>query len=170
MQKRKPIKTKKQILSDNYVNMDTGEVMESELGNKISLIAQSDTNHFVIESDDYVSIDTRAMVYILNALTNSEMCRVMKMSTMAKTDCSVLYNDNNHPHTSESLCITLQMEKNKFYLFMRKLVKLNILAYCICAPTGIVQKLYLLNPYIARKRRTIHCELSSIFKDITEGK
>ncbi len=40
--------------------------------------------------------------------------------------------------------------------------------YMVCAPTGFVQKIYVLNPYIARKRRVMNCELMIAFCDVTK--
>jgi hypothetical protein len=87
---------------------------------------------------------------------------------MLRTDCSIVCQDNNHPHTPETISIKLDMHIDKWYEFVRKMVKKNILCYCVCAPSGYVQKIYMLNPFIARKRTTFNCELNTFFRDVTK--
>jgi len=159
------------ITPDEYVNRDTGELLSSEVNDKISLTIREDTNQFIINSDEYVVFDSDAIYYLTNYLSSTDRGKIMTIANMVKGDCSVVCQNNNHPHTPETLSVTLDMSLNKFYCFIRKMTKRNILAYTICAPSGFLQKIYMLNPYIARKRKTINCELNHFFRDLTkEGK
>lgn len=58
----------------------------------------------------------------------------------------------------------LEFDKNKFYKMIRKMVKLGIIAYIVCAPSGFIKKVYMLNPTIARKGKKYH-EVIDIFPD-----
>ena len=165
--------TKKRVVSSHvipskYANVETGELLSSEVKNNITITMKKGTDQFIINSDEYVTFSSDAMIYLADKLSNVDIARVFKIGNMLKGDCSVVCQNNNHPHTSETLALTLDMSKDEFYKMVRRLFKDNILAYCVCAPSGYVQKIYMLNPYIARKRKTINCELSLFFRDVTK--
>lgn len=158
----------KTIEVDDYVNHKDGTLLSSEFENKVSITIKEKTNQFIINSDEYVVFDSEAIIYLTNYLTNTERGKLFVIANMVRGDCSVLCQNNNHPHTPETLSLTLDMEISKFYKFVRTMVKKGILAYCVCAPSGYLQKIYMLNPYVARKRKTINCELNTFFRDITQ--
>ena len=151
-----------------YTNNDTGETLDSELNDRVSITIRKNTNQFIINSDEYVVFDSNAIFYLTEHLSSTERGKILAMANMVKGDCSVISQVNNHPHTPETLSVTLDMNLNKFYEFIRKMVKKNILSYCVCAPSGFLQKIYMLNPYIARKRKSINCEMHTFFRDITK--
>ena len=155
---------------EDYVNKHTGETLESELGDNGTAFATEATNTFNINSRDFVSFDTKAFHYLMSVLNKPDVSRVFHMSTMVHGDCAVLYHTNNHPHTSETLYTVLDMSHDEFYKMVQRLVDANILAYCICAPIQRRQKVYMLNPYIARKKKVLSCELQTFFSDVTKTK
>ncbi len=161
-------KIQSKVIADQYANIETGELLTSEINNKISITLKENTNHFIINSDEYVVFDADAIYYLTAHLSSTDRGKIMTIANMVKGDCSVVCQNNNHPHTPETLSITFDMHIDKWYTFVRKMVKQNILAYCVCAPSGYLQKIYMLNPYIARKRKTINCELNHFFTDITK--
>ena len=151
-----------------YVNAETGETLASEAKDGITIKMTEDTKYFTIDSDEYVVFDSKAINYLAKELAKSDMARVLRLGNMVKGDCSIICQDNNKPHDSETLPKVLDdMSHDEFYKMVRKLVSKNILAYCVCAPSGFVQKIYMLNPYIARKRKVLNCELNTFFKDVT---
>lgn len=153
---------------DDYVNIHTGELLSSEVNEKVTITIKEGTNQFIINSDNYVTFTKEAIDYLNRELSNHDIGKITTIANMLKTDCSIICMNNNHPHSPETLSVTLDMNLNKFYEFVRKMVRKNILSYCVCAPSGYVQKIYMLNPYIARKRTSFNCELSLIFRDITK--
>lgn len=155
------------VQADKYVNSKTGETMDSEIESKERIQKKAPTGTFEINSDNYVTFDDNAVKYLLKTLNRTDVSRVFQMGNMTRTDCSVISHPNNKPHTSESLAEVLGMSMNKFYAMIRTMVKENILLYMVCAPTGFVRKIYILNPYIARKKRAMNCELLMAFCDVT---
>lgn len=153
---------------EDYVNKETGELLSSELREGVSITVNEKTNQFIINSNEYVVFDSEAIIFLSQCLSRPDMARVLSLSNMVKGDCSVIYQNNNHPHTPETLSSSLDVCLNEWYLLVRRLVKKNVLAYAVCAPSGFVQKIYMLNPYIARKRKVINCELQSFFRDVTK--
>ena len=151
----------------DYVNHETGETMGSEMKDGLSVTMRKDTGHFVIDSNEYVVFDAGAIEYLQSA-AKADVSRVIQMGNMVKGDCSVIYQNNNHPHDSSTLPGILNLSQDKFYKMVRRLVALNVLSYCVCAPAGYTQKIYMLNPYIARKRKTFDNKLAEFFRDVTK--
>jgi hypothetical protein len=168
MNKTSKRKTKELINPIDYVNTETGELLTSELKEGIKITLLKDTNQFIINSDEYVIFDADAIYYLTNHLSSTERGKVMTLANMLKGECSVLCQNNNHPHTPNTLSLFFDMHIDKWYQFVRKMVSKGVLAYCVCAPSGYLQKIYMLNPYIARKRKSINCELNYFFSDITK--
>lgn len=171
MQKVTYYKTKNSVNPNEYVDAETGETLYSKQGEgNMTATVTKDTEYFSIHSDNYVVFDSGAILYLSKILPKGELARVFQMGNMIKGDCSVLFKSENTPHDSETLSLVLELSIDKFYKLVRKLVKKGILSYCVCAPSGYVQKIYMLNPYIARNRRILNCEINSFFKDITLSK
>ena len=168
MQLTKKINTTRNLPLDDYVNKDTGETILSEHKDKISITTRVGTNQFTISSDNYIVFDSNAIMYISQYLTKADVARVMTIANMVIGECSVICQGNNHPHTSETFSVALDMCQDEFYKMVKRLIKNNVLAYCVCAPSGYVQKIYMLNPYIARRRKFLNCELQTFFRDITQ--
>ncbi len=152
----------------DYVHRDTGENMAEKVDETTSISLKEDTGQFIVNSNEYIVFDAGAMQYVQNALAKSDVSRVFTMTTMLKTEYSVLYQGNNRPHNANTLSVDLNMSQDKFYKMVRRLVSKNILAYVVCAPSGYTQKLYMLNPYIARRRKSFDNELKEFFRDITK--
>lgn len=170
MKRTTPKKIKKAIDLSNYVNAETGQVMSDEIGSQTRITSIHDTGQFIVKSNEFVVFDSAAADYLVRELTGAERARVFDMYNMVKGDCVVVMSKNNHPHTPDTLSAVLSMSLNKFYEFVRKLVKKNIMAYTVCAPSGVVQKIYMLNPYIGRKAKSVNNELLRIFRDVTLDK
>lgn len=156
------------IHTDKYVNHETGETMRSETKSNERVQKKKPNGTFEINSDNYVMFDDNAVKYLLKVLNRTDVSRVFQMGNMTRGECSVISHPNSKPHTSDSLAKVLDMSMNKFYSMIRTLVKEGILAYTVCAPTGFVRKIYILNPYIARKKRTMNCELMMTFCDVSK--
>ncbi len=152
----------------DYVNKETGETMDSECKDNVKLSVREGTDLFTVSTNNYIVFDADAMAYMQSTLAKTDVSRVFTMTGMLRTDCSVLYQSNNHPHNSSTLPVVLNMSQDKFYKMVRRLVSKGILAYAVCAPAGYTQKIYMLNPYIARKRKTFNNELNTWFRDITK--
>lgn len=165
-------KVRRHILVDanNFANPETGETLSSELNDKVSIKAEEETDLITISSDEYIVFDSKAMIFICSILSKPDVEKVFRMSNMVKTDCSILYQNNNTPHDTKSLSISLNFSQDELRRLIKRLVSANILAYTVCAPTGFTRKIYMLNPFLARKRKTIHCELQEIFSDLSDDK
>ena len=161
-------KVEENIKGDDYVNPETGGTLHDDVdGDNVKRAKKPVSFH--INSDNYIVFDSKAVEYLCQELSGAEMARVMSIGNMIYGDCSVVVRQTNKvAHSSETLAEALDMNMNKFYIMVRKLVKKGILSYCVCAPSGYVQKIYMLNPYIARKNKAFNNTLHDFFSDITQ--
>jgi hypothetical protein len=165
---RKKIKTKENFNPNDYVDPNTGETIGSKLlekGSSLQLIKEKDTDFYIINSDEYIIIDSKALARVSLLLKQNELAKLLKMSDKVKTPFNIIY-DNNTPYTAETLSELLEYDMNKFYAMVRKLVKIGVLAYVVCAPSGYLKKVYLLNPTFARKGKKYHDYTKDIFPDL----
>lgn len=168
MQITKRVKKQSKVDPTQYVDRDNGTNMAEKCNENVSISLKEDTGQFTVDTDNYIVFDADAMEYVQNAVAKADIGRVFKLSGMIRTDCSVLYQNNNHPHNANTLPTVLDMSQDKFYTMVRRLVSKGILAYAVCAPSGYTQKIYMLNPYIARRRKTFNNELLVLFRDVTK--
>lgn len=75
------------------------------------------------------------------------------MAHMLKTECSVLHTGNNIVHNTQSLAKALDLHESRLLKLVRKLTKLNVLAYAICTPLGTLTKVYMLNPFYVENEK-----------------
>lgn len=168
MTKIKSVKNKVKKDIEKYVNIDTGETLQSELiCGKETIIAKKDTDLFTIESKEFIVIESKAMIYLSKILTASEFEKVLCMANMVKTEFNILFN-YNIPHTPDTLSKELQLTVDNLTRLIKKLHKKGILAYIVSYKSGYLQKIYMLNPTVARKRKTFHNDLLEIFEDLSK--
>ncbi len=155
---------KRNLDLDNYVNSETGELLLSEF-NGTSITASKETNRVLISSDEYVVIDSPSLRIMCDLLSNVDYRRVVTMGNWLFTDFNVVFN-NNVPHTLDTLAKALNMNPDDTRRFCKRLVEVNIMAYVVCAPSGFLQRIYMLNPILIRKRKTFHKHLLTFFNEL----
>lgn len=153
---------------DKYVNIETGEELVSELkNNNIQLKVQTSGNFVIIKSDEYTVLDTSAMKYIKELLSRTELGCVIQIAQDLKTPLNIVYN-NNVPHTNKTLQEYLGfVSESNFLKLIKKLMKIGVLYQIKGNIMGEVRVIYMFNPFIARKRTTIHKELVGLFDNVT---
>jgi len=150
--------------ASKYVNSETGETLASELGSS-RLQSISDTDLFTLSYKEYRIINDRRLDDVQRTVSRADYVRFLDMSKMVKTVFNVLYN-STIPHDLDSLSRALSLPKDDVTRLVGRLVRKGFMAYTVCAPSGFVQKLYMLNPSIVRKRKRFHKELLIFFKDL----
>ena len=154
---------RKKIDGELYVNKDTGETLASELPNVSSVTQETDL--VIMNSEEYVILDSRALEYIRRNFSPVDLGRIMQMTDMTYGEFNVLYRDRT-PHTADSLMEDLNYSRNKFANFMKRLEKKSIIYYIVGYVDGKRSKKIMLNPNLARKRKTINKECLNSFHDI----
>lgn len=138
------------------INKETGEV---------TILGESNT--IEISYNNYIMIDTATLKTLVdeNLLTRVEKGYIVEFATMLRTQYNAIFN-NNVPHTIDSLSEYFEMNYNRMSSTLKTLTKKGILAKL---DTGD-RKMYILNPYLARKRKYIDSETALIFKKFTHKK
>jgi hypothetical protein len=145
----KPIVTKKKS-DGNLVDASTGEFFPE--GTTVNIVNE---DLVIVHSDEYVVIDSKALAYIVDNFTPVDYGRILKMANMTNGSYNILYHDRKIPHTDSSLMDELKYTRNKYADFMKRLYKGGVVYYIAGVKDGVEFKHIMLNPHLARKRKTI---------------
>lgn len=148
-----------------YHNKETGELLSSEIGKGTSITVSKKTNGVIIDYDNYATISTEAMMELMNVLNNSDLASTLKMSLCAQTPLSLLYNDNNKLHSNESLQKYLEIKSEaKYFELIKRLIKVGVLYQIKGLIYGEVRKVYMINPFLSKKRKVFDEQVIQVFK------
>lgn len=160
-------RTKKQVPIDTskYVNLDTGEILESEVSkHKVSITVTEEGDFVVITSDDFVILDSKTVKYLNTLLSKTEMSNLLLMAQDLKTSLNIIYN-GPIPHTHDSLQEFLGYSSKAMFLKLLKSLMNHGVIYQIKGRImGEIRVIYMLNPFVARKRKTIDKQVFNIFQ------
>ena len=156
--------TTKKIDGDQFVDKDTGETLSSSHPG-VKTIRQVDEDIVIMNSEEYVIIDSKALAYIQENFSPTDLGRIMKMTDMTYGEYYVLYNGQT-PHTSTTLMEELEYSRNKFSNFMKRLLRKSIIYYMEGYVDDKKCKHIMLNPHLARKRKTFNKQCVTVFEDI----
>lgn len=156
------VKRKELLDLDSYVNIETGESLSDEYCN-ISI--DSDTGKSVLSYDNYSIISSDAIFALQRVLNDSDLAKVVKLSVVLKTELNIIFNDNT-PHTNKSLQKYLMIRSEAmFYSLIKRLMKVGVLYQMKGLVYGRVRVIYLMNPYICRKRKVFENKVLDVFKN-----
>jgi hypothetical protein len=161
-----PVVTKVDV--EKYVNKETGEVMQSEMGmgmGKVHVVGQSES--VLISSDEYIIIDSQAIEYVGKEFAPMDVGRIMKMANMTYGPYNIIHK-NGAPCTDDQLMQELNYSRNKYADFMKRLYRKSVIYYMSGVFEGKEAKYILLNPHLARKRKTVHVDVLSVFDNISK--
>jgi hypothetical protein len=162
----KQVFNKTKIDTSKYVNIETGETLQSENPNITSLNSfKSDL--VMIDYKEYVVIDSQALNYIVQNFSSTEIGRITKMADMVDGCFNILHNKESIPHTDESLMEEVEYTRNKYAEFMKKLYKKGIVYYVTGYKHNKPVKYILLNPYLAKKSKTLHKDCLNYFNPLS---
>lgn len=147
-----------------YVNLETGEPLVDEVPKGAKMSLKKDNGQTLVKYDDFAVISTDAINYLSVILNNSDFSNVLRMSVTTKTALNLLYN-NNIPHTNASLQNYLKINSESgFIKLIQRLMKVGVLYQIKGNIYGEVRVMYMLNPFLSKKRNMIENDVISIFK------
>lgn len=150
----------KKVKALNLVNENTGEIYPD--GSTVNVA----TDLVIISYDEYVIFNSDALNYIRKNFKPAIFNIVMSMADMTQEELNVICDENRQPHNSKTLAIALEYSTTRYYKLMKILYSAGIIHYHIGFKDGVERKTILLNPYVARKRKTIHKSLSVLFSPL----
>jgi hypothetical protein len=161
------ISRKRSIDAMQFVHLDSGELLHDVAGGDV-LSVNVRTEMVFIESNDFVTVDTQAVMYLRTVFSSAEMGRINDMCHMIKKsdDYNVLRSlKTGKVHTKETLMKELDVHRNTFDPFLKKLID-NSVVYLL---TGMRSRrkvvYYVLNPTLARRRKTFPRSCVQYFED-----
>ena len=164
-----PIKTKEKINPEGLLDTQTGELLEAK-DSSLKLIRETETDCFLVHSDNYIILDVKALEQIKPFISYSDFGALMYISQIITRNYNVCMKDFDNPHTTQSISQDLNITVQGANKILTKLVNKNVLAYAICYPSGFKQKLYMINPSLIRQGKKYNNCLNPIFKDLTVKK
>lgn len=156
----KPV-VRKQKFEQGIVDMGTGEIIPQS-----TTVNVVDQNLVIIHSDEYVIIDSHALQYILQNFNPVDYGRILKMADMTNGPYNILYHNREIPHTDATLMGELKYTRNKYADFMKKLYRKSVISYIHTVKDGKEMKYIMLNPNLARKRKTIDKNCLAYFDEL----
>lgn len=164
MNKTRNLTKSSRVDSREYVNIETGELVNSTKDNQLVIKEKTDLVHIIRSDGNYCTIGTGSLSLLLDIITNADMVNVLKMSLYLNTSYNTIYTSNNKPHSSDSLKEYLGFSsRSKFYELIKRLILLGV----ICKADHIVSKkkttVFLMNPFLFSKRKTFHQSVIDAF-------
>lgn len=160
--KKKTTTTK--VDGNQFVDKTTGETLDSAFPGATS-VRQVDENIVIMHSEEYVILDSQALQYVQENFSPVDLGRIMKMTDMTQGQYNVLYKGDK-PHSKQTLMTELDYSRNKFANFLKRLEMKSVIYYIVGYVDGKRVRHIMLNPNLARKRKTIHKDCLNSFQDI----
>lgn len=144
------------------VDTETGEMVEGS--GSIRVYDVEATELRVIKLNNFVTFPSDKIISLSLKLSHSDLGKILIMSEMCKTAWNILYSGNNRPHSTSSLASSLGMRRvNSIYPVLDRLLSANVLATRLANVNGVRSRIFYMNPYITKRRRTVHHKLIEMF-------
>jgi len=164
MKRNKPVKRMLPVDLNSFVNVKTGEL----LGSTGAMVVRSeDTGLVMVDSSEYVMVDCRSFWNVCDLMMPADLGYLFKMVQMLGTAWNVVCGRNNTPHSAESLRAALGIKSESgFYSLMRRLEEIGVVYPVYKYVDEEKRRTYMVNPYLARRRKTISKIAISFCRDL----
>lgn len=156
---------KKVRLEGSFVNSDSGETLESQMGGVKSVNVPDDT-YVMIESNSFYIVEAEAMEYVSTVLSAQDFEKLCKMMQWVGGEYNLLCDTNGNPLAKPDVMSKLDYSRSRFDALIRRLKKEGII-YIV---DGFVKrksvKWIMMNPFLARRRRKLHKECTKYFDQL----
>lgn len=159
----KPVFHKKKIDSEKYVNIDTGEMLSSELN--ITTVNIKNDKLLLLSSQEFIVVDSVAKRYVDVHFNSTEQGKIMMMTNLVHGNFNLLYDsDKKEYYNMETLADYLGYKRTSFITFMKKLRDKSIINYFYFKNVKYIG----LNPTFARKQKSFHKHCIISFKNLSD--
>jgi len=163
-------KLKKWVNPGNYANIETAETYDSELNPDESIYMEVETGEVVLTFANFVSYDASFEEEICKRLSDADYKRYRLMSCWLHTNFNVVLSGNNRPHTRQTLAKAIGLSEDGTTRLVNRLKEEGLMLYGIFPESGYDKKIYIMNPFVTRKRKIIHEHMLTLFIDIRHAK
>ena len=159
--------TKRTIDASKFVDTTTGEPLFSAFPNTTSVNIK-DPDLKIINSVEYIIIDSKALNYIQKIFSNTDLAKILKLTNMVKGRYNLLHDLDGNAQTPITLRHNLLIGESEFSKLMKRLHENSIISYFSGYKNGKKCKWIMLNPTLARKSKTFHKDCLEVFDDLTK--
>lgn len=153
----------------NFVDSETGESLSSKLMSEdIEMRLIKKTEDITIKWENFTIVNDDMTAYLINNLSAPELGYLYIMMQDLKTNSNIIFN-HNIPHINDTLQKKLGFSsQSMFFKLIKKLQELEIIHQSKARVSGSIRRIYIFNPHIARKRKSINKETMDIFESFYE--
>lgn len=139
-----PVYTKRKIDTSKFVDTTTGELLFSAYPNTTS-VNGIETDLKIINSVEYIIIDSRALNYIQKIFSNTDLAKILRLANMVKGRYNLLHNLSGNVYTPITLRHHLLIDESEFSKLMKRLHENSIISYISGYKNGKKCKWIMLN-------------------------
>ena len=159
-----PLKKKVVLDLNQYHNSETGELLSSEKSTGATITVMENTDMSKVKYEEFALVSKEAFDYLREVLNMSDIGNVVALAMCAKTELSLLYNTNNVLHSNKTLQEYLAFSsETTYYSFIKRLIKASVLYQVKGNIQGSVRTVYILNPFLMKKRDTFKNQILELF-------
>ena len=148
----------------DLVDKDTGEILSSAMTVNDTLKISSKTDKSVVTYNDYSVFSSRSVVALSVVLSVSDLGRLLLIGQNVRTPLNVV-SVGNRPATNKMLIDYLGFNSHAmYYRFIGRLVAAGVLSKVKSEVGRCKLTIYLMNPYLCRKRKVFDNVLFEMFK------
>lgn len=152
--------------ASKYVNIDTGETLNSEHGDVVHL-SSLNLGHKILRSEKFCIVDLHALERVKWNVSDSDFGKLTKMLEFVHGDLNILCDKNGYPFTKADVMKLTGLARNSFSLFLKKMKKIGVI-YIVDGYKGRRAIQYIMiNPTLARTRNSISKECLRVFEDLS---
>lgn len=149
------------VSRDNFADANTGEIANK--GIRVYEVSKSDMVD--ITYGDFVGIPSDYIEMLFDSLSPTNFSRFVLLTTTLKGRFNIIMNKNNTPMGVEQMMTFLGIKsKGTMHSFLNTLFERNILATRGVNVNGLKLRYFHINPFIAKKRKTVSSQLIDIFE------
>jgi hypothetical protein len=144
------------------MNTVTGEILFSEFPTTTSINVK-DSDLAIVDYDEFITIDSKALRYILTLFNQADISRILKMADMVKGVYNILHDSKGSAYSPQSLRLSLSYNAAEFSRFLKRRHSKSVIHNVNGYKDDRKCKWIMLNPSLARKRKTFHKECLNVF-------
>jgi uncharacterized protein YhdP len=166
----KTIVLTKNVDATKYANIETGELLSSEMPENSQTKIDVLTERKKMEFEDYVCSDTLIDEHMMSILDPIDYVRYRFMACRLHTDVNMVLARNNRPHTLQSLSKELEISRDETTRLIRRLKEHGLATWAEFPELGHLKKVLVFNPNAIKKRTGIYIKLLPLFQNFKELK
>jgi hypothetical protein len=148
--------------SKELVATSTGEVVNIENAN---IFKSTITNKVAINYSSFVFLDTNQIILLLEkGLKHEELALLVILSNQIQMESNICIQDSEIPHTTSSIAKYINSSQQAAKRKLNKLITIGAIYYGPINRNS--KKVYVINPHIIKKGKTIKQNIVAIFHEI----